>query len=77
LPHAKGAQKEHCEQEYLILMKYSFFSFFLCSSEETFAKNGLVVHTYNCSTWEVKAGGSQVLGHPVVYSEILFKQTKR
>lgn len=30
---------------------------------------GVVVHTYNLTTWEVEAGGSRVRGQPHLYSK--------
>jgi hypothetical protein len=37
-------------------------------------KPGIVVHSYNPSTREVEAGGSQVQGQPGLQSEILFQK---
>jgi hypothetical protein len=38
---------------------------------------GVVVHTLNSSTQEVKAGGSQVQGQPGLYSESLSQKKKK
>jgi hypothetical protein len=34
-----------------------------------------MVHTYNPSTWEAEAGGSQVQSQPGLHSYTLFKKT--
>lgn len=36
-----------------------------------FIKQAVVVHAFNSSTWEVKAGGSEVQGHHQLYNEAI------
>jgi len=42
-----------------------------CVCSPTLHTVGTVVHTYNPSTWEVKAGKSGAQGHPWLHSEFV------
>jgi hypothetical protein len=37
----------------------------------------IVVHTYNPSTWEAKAGGPQIQGQPGIHSKTQFQKKKK
>jgi hypothetical protein len=42
-----------------------------------FFKLGMVVHTYNPITWEMKARGLWVQGHPGLHREMLVQKKKK